>query len=160
MPQLETASYLSQIFWLIVSFFSLWFCMAQFVIPKIKESIEQRQNKIDSYLEKADQIKKQAESSLDHYNQILNKAKTEAAFREKKEREETEILIEQQKDNLKKELEQILAENEYLLAKERLDTLNAIDQISIKTALLVLKKIEPDENLTKEDLKPFLYKEK
>lgn len=133
--------------------------MAQFIIPKIEEIIEQRQNKIDSYLEKADQVRKQAENSLKHYDQVLNEAKNQSLVLEKNQKQEMDLFVEQQKNDLQKEIEQELAETEYILAKERLDTINAIDKISLKTALLVLKKIGLEEDLTEEDLKPFLYKE-
>ena len=56
MPQLETSTYLSQFFWLITSFLTLWFFMAWFIIPKIEEVMEQRRRKIDDYVQKAEKI--------------------------------------------------------------------------------------------------------
>ena len=47
MPQLDTSSFTSQLFWLIICFFSMMFIMSKFIIPKISEIMEQRQRKIE-----------------------------------------------------------------------------------------------------------------
>ena len=53
MPQLDTSTFTSQLFWLVVCFFSMMFIMSKFIIPKIADIMEQRQRKIDGYLNKA-----------------------------------------------------------------------------------------------------------
>ena len=50
MPQLDPTSYASQIFWLLICFFSLMFILSKFIVPKIAETRQQRANKIDGYL--------------------------------------------------------------------------------------------------------------
>ena len=47
MPQLDTSTFTSQLFWLVVCFFSMMFIMSKFIIPKIADIMEQRQRKID-----------------------------------------------------------------------------------------------------------------
>ena len=60
MPQLDTSTFTSQLFWLVVCFFSMMFIMSKFIIPKIADIMEQRQRKIDGYLNKAADLKEQA----------------------------------------------------------------------------------------------------
>ena len=67
MPQLDPSSYISQIFWLTVTFLSLWFLMSVFIIPKIKNVIDEREQKIAEYIEKAERINKQANDALKRY---------------------------------------------------------------------------------------------
>ena len=78
MPQLDTSSFTSQLFWLIICFFSMMFIMSKFIIPKISEIMEQRQRKIDSYLNKAADFKQQAEAALLKYQDALAKATAKA----------------------------------------------------------------------------------
>ena len=54
MPQLDTSSYFSQLFWMLVCFCCLWALLSTFVIPKIADAMEQRKRKIDEYIQKAD----------------------------------------------------------------------------------------------------------
>lgn len=146
MPQLETSTYLSQFFWLITSFLTLWFCMAWVIIPKIEEVMEQRRRKIDDFVQKAEKINKQALQSLNKYEKALQKAKNEA-----------DILLEQNKIALQEsvskkhtELEDMLnkkiADTEYMLAKERLETLAAINDVSNKLASEILAKLDVEVN--------------
>ena len=142
MPQLEASTYLSQFFWLITSFLTLWFFMAWFIIPKIEEVMEQRRRKIDDFVQKAEKINKQALLSLTKYEKALQKAKNEA-----------DILLEQNKIALQEsvskkhtELEDMLnkkiADTEYMLAKERQETLAEINEVANKIALEILAKID------------------
>lgn len=155
MPQLEISTYLSQFFWLIVSFLSLWFFMAWFIIPKIEEVMEQRRRKIDDFVQKAEKINKQALVSLNKYEKALAKAKSEAQTaieQNKKQLEETVI-------NRHTEIEELLnkkiADTEFMLAKERQETISAIDEISFKIAEQILVKLDiksVDENALRKTL--------
>ena len=78
MPQLEISSYPSQLFWLIVCFFSLYIIMSQIIIPRIADIIEQRRKKIDDAIEKAQSMQKKAEAALDKYQKALAAATNEA----------------------------------------------------------------------------------
>lgn len=155
MPQLEISTYLSQFFWLITSFLSLWFFMAWFIIPKIEEVMEQRRRKIDDFVQKAEKINKQALVSLNKYEKALAKAKSEAQTaieQNKKQLEETVI-------NRHTEIEELLnkkiADTEFMLAKERQETISAIDEISFKIAEQILIKLDiksVDENALRKTL--------
>lgn len=61
MPQLEVASFSSQIFWLLIAFFVL-FAIAKFVIvPNMERVLMSRANHIDSMLEQARKFTREAE---------------------------------------------------------------------------------------------------
>ena len=78
MPQLDTSTFTSQLFWLVVCFFSMMFIMSKFIIPKIADFMEQRQRKIDGYLNKAADLKEQAEAALRKYQNALAAATEKA----------------------------------------------------------------------------------
>lgn len=150
MPQFETSTYLAQIVWLLICFFSLWFTMSMFIIPKIEDILEQRRRKIDGYIQKAEKINKQALSSLDKYETALKKAKTQAAK-----------IISENNENLAKELSdkraenlqllnEKIADNKNVLDKQRQETLAVIDDMSAELAADILEKagfgsVSPDQ---------------
>ena len=60
LPQLDLATYSSQVFWLIVSFVVLYFLVAKLAMPRIAEVLEERQERIEDDLDKAETLKKEA----------------------------------------------------------------------------------------------------
>ncbi len=90
LPQLDIQSYASQIFWLIISFFVLYFLVAKVTVPRISEVMEERQERIADDLDKAESLKKEAEQveaeyeksqrdALDKGNAIKRAAQEDAA---------------------------------------------------------------------------------
>ncbi len=79
MPQLEQiATYPSQVFWLVVSFIALFVIMWRVAVPRISDALEARQQRIDDNLERAREIKKEAETALAVYEKSLAEARAEA----------------------------------------------------------------------------------
>lgn len=144
MPQLDPSTYVSQIFWLILSFLSLWFVMSWFIVPKIEDIIKQRRQKIDGYIQKAESINQQALQSLEKYQKALNKAKSEADIAIKQNKEELDKTIKAKKEEIDELLSKKIAESEYTLAKERLETMAVINDISAKLADDILVKFGLD----------------
>ena len=59
LPQLDIATYASQIFWLTVTFVVLYFLVAKIAMPRIAEVLEGRQERIEDDLDKAETLKKE-----------------------------------------------------------------------------------------------------
>ena len=75
MPQLDPEYWFSQIFWLIVIFLTIYILISKIFIPKIKGSIDMREDKIRKDLEEAKNFKEQAEIKLKEYNSLMETAK-------------------------------------------------------------------------------------
>ena len=71
MPQLNPEFFLSQIFWLILSFSFLFIFLWRVSLPRIKKALENRQNKIDSDLKNAKQNQIKAEKIQKEIDDIL-----------------------------------------------------------------------------------------
>ena len=142
MPQLETSTYFSQIFWLITTFLSMWFLMAWFIIPKIEDVMEQRRRKIDDFVQKAERFNKQALVSLNKYEKALEKAKVEAqnAIADNKKILETSVLA--RRAQVEELLNKKIADTEIMLAKEKQETLIAIDELALTLATDILAKLD------------------
>src|SRR5690349_17551888 len=78
MPQLDLATFPSQIFWLAVFFVVLYLLMAKLAIPRIEKVIDERRNRVDSDLDKAAQMKSEAEAVIAAYEKALADARHQA----------------------------------------------------------------------------------
>jgi F-type H+-transporting ATPase subunit b len=78
MPQLDVSTFPSQIFWLIVCFAALYFIMAKLAMPKIEAVVEERRRRIEGNLEKAAQMKEEAEAVIAAYEKALADARHQA----------------------------------------------------------------------------------
>jgi len=121
MPQLDPTYWASQAFWLILIFTLLYLILSKMFIPKIKENIDDRENKIKDDLDEAQELRAIADQKLKEYEIIIENAKKEfqkiifesknklnAEIQNKKKKIEHEIEIEikgaeQEIESLKKE---------------------------------------------------------
>ena len=71
MPQLDPEYWLSQSFWLVVIFVTLYVLIAKFFIPKIKLSIGDRERKIKDDLDEANKLKKISEDKIEEYERLI-----------------------------------------------------------------------------------------
>ena len=78
MPQLEVATYASQIFWLIVTFSTLYWLLSRKALPRVAEVLEARQDRIAADLDQAQRLRHEAEEALRTYEEAMAKARAEA----------------------------------------------------------------------------------
>lgn len=78
MPQFWIEDFMPQLFWLAVSFAVLYLLMSRFALPRITDVLEQRQDRIASDLDKAEEFKSRAEQTLAEYEAALAEARAEA----------------------------------------------------------------------------------
>ncbi len=78
MPQFDPTFFSSQLFWLYVTFILLYVLLSIFAMPKIGGVLEERQRKIDDNLDKAAQLKAEAETAIAVYEKALADSRAEA----------------------------------------------------------------------------------
>jgi len=78
MPQFDPHVISPQIFWLAITFITLYVILAKLVIPSIGAVLEGRQSRIDSDLEKAAQLKAEAEAAVAAYEKALADSRAHA----------------------------------------------------------------------------------
>ena len=78
LPQLDIATFPTQVFWLVVSFLVLYILVSQIALPRISEILEERQDRIADDLDKAETIKKEAEQVRAEYEKALAEARNKA----------------------------------------------------------------------------------
>lgn len=78
MPQFDPEWFASQIFWLVVTFGLLYLLLSRIAIPRIAEVMEERQDKVEDDLTKAEKLRNEAEEILAEYEKTLAEAQSEA----------------------------------------------------------------------------------
>jgi F-type H+-transporting ATPase subunit b len=79
MPQIsQIDTFPSQIFWLVVMFAILYVLMTKVALPRLGRVIEERRRRLDEDLEKAAQMKTEAEAVIAAYERALADARAQA----------------------------------------------------------------------------------
>ena len=141
MPQLDSTWFASQLFWLVICFFCLYYIMAKSITPRIADILAKRKNKIDEYIDKATETKRKAEESLAKYNQALSKATSEADASLEKIKKELEIEVSRKQNALAKKLHKKVEEGEIKIQKNKEEALVKIRDISELLAKDIVHKI-------------------
>ena len=141
LPQLDLSTYASQVFWLLLCFGLLWFMVSVFVTPKIADVVEQRKRKINEYIKKADDLNSQAKLALDKYNETLALAEKKAEQEIEKEQNELKNYLRETEGKISAQLNKKIADNEFMLAKEKKNTLQQIENIVEDLAFEIVQKL-------------------
>ena len=141
MPQLDPKYWASQAFWLIIVFTVLYFSISKFYLPKIKNNLDDRENRIKDDIEDANKSKELSESKLKEYDEIVLKSKMEALniFRASREKLLKDI-------NAKKEILDKQIDEEIKKAEKEIDVLKKgapekINKIAIEASSELVKKL-------------------
>ena len=145
MPQLNPEFWLSQIFWLTLTFGILYVFLSKIILPKISANLESRKSEIQENIEAAENQRHKSESKLLEYNKILSKSKLEAKniFKDAREKamqdinSKKEVLNNQIDDEIKK------AEQEIVLLKKTAP--EKINKIAIDTSSELVQKLIGDD---------------
>ena len=159
MPQLDWSTYLSQAFWLLVCFCALWVLLSNLVTPKLADVIEQRKRKINDYVQKAEQLNRQAQNSLLKYQQTLAEAQAQAQKQLEIGRAELKAKLDAKAAKMTKEINQKIADSELILATEKQETLQQIETISQDLAYHIVQKLGFNK-ISKKDIALIALEEK
>ena len=75
MPQLDSEYWFSQSFWLVLIFLVLYLSLSKFFIPKIKNNLDDRENRINENLDEAKEFSELAEKKNLEYIKEMSNAK-------------------------------------------------------------------------------------
>ena len=78
LPQLDIATFPSQLIWLVITFTALFLLMSRVALPRISQVLEERQHKIDDNLKKAETFREEAEAAAAAYEKALADARADA----------------------------------------------------------------------------------
>ena len=112
MPQMEFTDYVPQIFWLVITFATLYFLMAKLALPRITDILETRQRRLDHDLELTETLRDEARAALAEYESAIAAARGESELILAEAHERIHSEARQQLDDLNARLEGEIAESE------------------------------------------------
>ena len=141
MPQLNPEFWVSQIFWLIITFGILYIVLSKFILPKISSNLELRKSQIQENIETAEKQREISEAKLKEYDEIILKSKLEAKNIFKNAREKIIKDINSKKEILEKQLDDEIKkiEQEIILLKKNAP--EKISKIAIETSSELLRNL-------------------
>ena len=145
MPQLNPEFWISQIFWLIISFGILFIVLSKFILPKIRNNIEFRKSEILDNIETAEKQKTEAENTLKNYDELIRKSKNEAKNYFNDERKKIIKDIEKKKQALDKEINIEISKAEAEVAELVNKAPEKIQKIAIETSSDLIRQLIGEE---------------
>ena len=141
MPQLDPTYWASQGFWLILIFTLLYLALSKLFIPKIKNSIDDRENRIKDDLDEAQKLKEVAEAKLKEYEISIENAKKDVQkiLFESKNKLNSDIQI--KKKTFEKEIETEIKNAEKEIESFKKDSLESISKISEEITSKIIENI-------------------
>tara|TARA_B100001750_G_C15513046_1_gene604999 strand:- start:36 stop:755 length:720 start_codon:yes stop_codon:yes gene_type:complete len=145
LPQFNTETFASQLFWLLISFTLLYFFFAKSSLPKLSATIENRLTTIKTDLEQADTLSNEAEQTKISYEQAMSGAhddarhfiaETVASLRKNSEKDaqdfktksDAEVLkLQKQAETAKEKIKGDLAETAYTLTSDIVEKLSGLE---------------------------------
>ena len=141
MPQLDPKYWISQIFWLIISFSVLFIVLSKFILPNISSNLENRKSQILDNIETADMQKKESENKLKEFDKIILDTKSQAKTIISDAKNKLINDISKKKEILDKELNQEILEAEKEIIELKKKSPTKIYQIAVDTSSDILKQI-------------------
>ncbi len=141
MPQLEFATYASQIFWLAVSFGILYIIMARAALPTMREVLQNRQSRIVDDLKKAEKLKNEAQQAEADFTSVIAEARHKASELLGNAREKAEKESEKRNAKLDETFLRQAKESEHRIDVIRREVSEKMAPIAIDTAADIVKKL-------------------
>ena len=145
MPQLDPKYWASQAFWLILTFTILYISIAKFYLPKIKNNLDNRENKIKDDIDDANKFKELSELKLKEYEKIIENAKKEVVKIYVDSKNALDKDIKAKKEVIEKEIENEIFKAQKEIGELKKNSLSDIHKISENIVSNLIENISGDK---------------
>ena len=145
MPQLNPEFWISQIFWLIITFGILFIVLTKVILPKISDNLETRKSQILENIETADKQKEESQKKIKEYEKIILDSKLKAKSYFNEAREKILVDINKKRAALDKDLDKEISEVEKELSDLKNKSGEKINKIAAETSAELIKELIGEE---------------
>ena len=145
MPQLDPKYWASQAFWLILIFTTLYISIAKFYLPKIKDNLDNRENKIKDDVDDANKFKDLSELKFKEYEKILEDSKKEVLKIHLDSKNKLDKDIQEKKEVMEKEIENEINKAQKEIVELKQNSISDIQNISRDIASNIIENISGDK---------------
>ena len=145
MPQLNPEFWVSQIFWLVLTFGLLYIILSKLILPKISSNLESRKSQILENIGTAEKQREESEKKLKEFEKIILESKLEAKNYFNEARQKILEEVNNKRIALDKDID-----DEISAAEEEINNLNTassekIKSIAIETSSELIKQLIGEE---------------
>ncbi len=133
-PPLDSKSFPSQLFWLVIFFAALYLLMSRLVLPKLAAIISNRKAQIDGDLARASALKDETEAALKNYEKALFDARAKATDIGRETRAKVSAEIDADQANLDAALSKKIKDAEAKVAKAKAKAMESVEAIASESA--------------------------
>ena len=141
MPQLNPEFWVSQIFWLTITFGILYIVLSKLILPKISDNLEIRKSQILENIEAAENQRKKSEEKIKEYNKIIQDSKIKAKNYYNQAREKILKDISRKKEKLDNDLNEEIKKAELDIQDLKNKSPEKITKIAIETSNDLIKQL-------------------
>lgn len=141
LPQLDTTTFASQLFWLLISFAILYFVISRIAAPKIGGVIADRAGRIKGDIDAAAKAKRDSEAAIAGYDKALADARAKALKTSDELRNTVNAEINAKNDAAAKQLAADTAKAEARIAEMRRNAMARVGEVARETAADVIQKL-------------------
>ena len=134
MPQLNPEFWISQVFWLILTFGFLFIILSKLILPKISNNIEDRKSKILENIDTAEKQRSDSENKIKEYEKIILDSKNHAKNYFNEARQKILKDIDSKREALEKEINNEIGDAEKEIVELNNTSVEKINKIAIETA--------------------------
>ena len=145
MPQLDPKYWASQAFWLILVFSILYISISKFYLPKIKNNLDDRENKIKNDIEDASKFKELSESKFKEYEKILNEAKKEVIKIHLESKNALDKDIQNKKEIIERDIDKEILKAQKEITDLKQNSISDIRQLSENFTSNIIENISGDK---------------
>ncbi len=141
MPQLNPEFWVSQIFWLVLTFGFLYLVLSKVVLPKISNNLESRKSQILENIETAEKQREESENKIKEFEKIIleNKNKAKNYLNETRKKILQDINV--KRIALEKDIEEEVKTAENEIKKLNRSSHEKINKIAIETSSELIKQL-------------------
>ena len=145
MPQLNPEFWVSQIFWLVLTFGLLYIILSKLILPKISNNLESRKSQILENIETAEKQREESEKKVKEFEKIILESKIEAKnyFNEARQKILEDITI--KKNSLDKDIDDEISAAEQEIKNLKTASSEKIKNIAIETSSELIKQLIGEE---------------
>jgi F-type H+-transporting ATPase subunit b len=140
-PPLDPGTFVPQLVWLALSFGLLYVLLKRFALPRVGEVLEERRERIQRDLERAEKLKLEMEQALADYEKALAEARARANAVAKDMRDGLDAEVDAERAKVDADIAHKVADAEARIAQSKAKAMAGVSEIAVDTAGAIVAKL-------------------
>lgn len=140
-PPFDSSTFGPQLFWLAITFGTLYLLMSKIALPRIGEILEVRRDRIEGDLAEAERLRQKTDQAIESYEAELGEARAKSHAIADETRNKIKADMDDKRREVEADLAKQVASAETRILKTKTDALANVDQIAADTAVTLVSKL-------------------